>query len=86
VETEEGNETGASVALFVDVVVEDFELVDDFEDEEEDDDDDDVDVLLDDVLDFLVETLFAFSFSSSSGVRPYVNPSPCFSGLYGAAE
>jgi len=85
VEAGGGYETGESVAAFVDVDVEDLELVDDFEEEDEDedeeDDDDDVDVLFDDVLDFLIDILFAFSFSSSSGVKPYVNPSPCFSGL-----
>jgi len=82
VEAEGGYDTGASVALFVDVDVEDFELVDDLEDEDEEEDDDEVDVLFDDdVLDFLIDTLFAFSFSSSSGVKPYVNPRPCFSGL-----
>jgi len=87
VEVEEGYETGESVAAFVDLVVEDVEVVDDFEEEEdEEDDNDEVDVLFDDVLVFLMDTLFAFSFSSSSGVKPYVNPRPCFSGLYGTAE
>jgi len=82
VEAEGGYDTGASVALFVDVDVESFELVDDLEDEEEEEDEDEVDMLFDDdVVDFLVVTLFAFSFSSSSGVKPYVNPRPCFSGL-----
>ena len=81
VEAEGEYETDESVAAFVGVDVEDFELVDDFEEEEEDEEDE-VDVLLDDdVLDFLIDTLFAFSFSSSSGVKPYVNPRPCFSGL-----
>ena len=85
VEAEGGYETGESVAAFVDLVVEDVEVVDDFEEEAEDEDE--VDVLFDDdVVDFLIDTLFAFSFSSSSGVNPYVNPRPCFSGLYGTAE
>ena len=81
VEAEGGYETGESVAAFVDLVVEDVEVVDDFEEEEDEEDDDEVDVLFDDVLVFLIDTLFAFSFSSSSGVKPYVNPRPCFSGL-----